>query len=89
MSAALPAFLGDATITVETTLLPDFTVRVGDLGQGEQTPLTQALRPKVTVRSASGSVLFVSQPAGDPAGLPLGPILAVASLAFVWWALSR
>ncbi len=78
---------GSLQVTIETTLLPPFTVGLLEAGRAVVLPPSLALRilkPKITIRSGP-VVLGVIQPAGAP-----GPtkfpfvVVGVVALAALW-----
>ncbi len=77
--------LQGASIRVDTTLFPSFTVDLSSAVAGEASPLTKALKPRVTV-IRNGVTLYRVAPHGDPgSGLPL-LLLAGAILFLLFFA---
>lgn len=82
----MASFFDATTVVVESTLLPELRLNVGEQVDAPQSLLVRLLRPKVTIYQ--GGAKFASlAPAGDPAqGLPLKALLLAAAAVgvFLW-----
>ena len=75
-----------ATVRVELAGLPTVNLPIG--GEGKPSVLGSALRPRVTVVSSGGALLYRAEPYGSPdSGLPWGVIALAVALVIVWLAL--
>lgn len=78
----ISSLFNGAILSVETTL-GAYDIDIGKELTAEQGPVTKFLRPKVSLKSSSGDVLFSAAPAGDPAQAPPWGTILGAGLAVV------